>query len=178
MLGYVEGLYKMEIVNRVASSSLVTLDLEDHYHGGDRVLFDIKDWLFQGLLLREKEFRAFVKEHDWDQYEGKNVAITCSTDAIIPAWAYMLITTKLKQANLVVLGSLEMLELSLFNQALAKIDLEELQGAKVVVKGCGDLPIPNSAYVEITRLLAPVVSSLMYGEPCSTVPVYKAPRNK
>ena len=168
----------MEIVNRVASSALVTIDLEDHYHSGERVLLDIKDWLFQGLLLKEKEFRAFVKEHNWEQYEGKNVAIICSSDAIIPAWAYMLVTTKLKSAHLVVLGSLERLELTLFQQALARIDLQDLQGAKVVVKGCGNLPIPHSAYVEITRLLTPVVSSLMYGEPCSTVPVYKAPKNK
>ena len=168
----------MEIVNRVAASSLVNLDLEEHYHSGERVLLDIKDWLFQGLLLKEKEFRTAVKEHNWDQYEGKNVAITCSTEAIVPAWAYMLVTTKLKNAHLVVLGSLERLELLLFHQALAHIDLEDLQGAKVVVKGCGNLPIPHAAYVEITRLLTPVVSSLMYGEPCSTVPVYKAPKNK
>ncbi len=166
----------MEIVNRVATSSLVTVDLEEYYHPGERVLLDIRDWLFQGLLLKEKEFRAYVREHDWEQYDNKNVAVTCSTDAIVPVWAYMLITSRLQNANHVVMGSLEMLEFSLFRQALAGIDLQDMQGAKVVVKGCGNLPVPDSAYMELTRLLTPVVSSLMYGEPCSTVPVYKAPR--
>ncbi len=168
----------MEIVNRVASSSLVTIDLEDYYHVGERVIVDIKDWLFQEMILKEKDFRAYVKEHDWSQYAGKNVALTCSIEAIIPAWAYMLITTKLKEANKVVLGDLQQLELSLFQEALSKINLEELKDAKVVVKGCGDLPVPDAAYVQLTHLLTPVVSSLMYGEPCSTVPVYKAPKKR
>ena len=168
----------MEIVNRVASSSLVTVDLEDYYHQGERVVFDIKDWLFQEMILKEKDFRAYVRENDWSQYRGKNVALMCSVDAIIPAWAYMLIATKLMEANTVVLGDLQQLEVSLFQDALNKIDLNALKDAKVVVKGCGDLPVPDAAYVQITHLLAPFVSSLMYGAPCSTVPVYKAPKKK
>ena len=168
----------MEIVNRVASSSLITIDLEDYYHQGERIVLDIKDWLFQEMILKEKDFRAYVREHDWSQYLGKNIALICSVDAIIPAWAYMLITTKLKEANKVVLGDLQQLEASLFQDALSQIDLEILKEAKVVVKGCGDLPVPDAAYIQITHLLAPVVSSLMYGEPCSTVPVYKAPKKK
>lgn len=168
--------HTMEIVNRVASSPLVTLDLEEYYHTGERVLLDVKDWLFQGLILREKEFRTHVKEHDWQQYDNKNVAIICSEEAIIPVWAFMLLTTRLKNAHYVVMGSLEILEQTLFQQALSKINIDSFKGAKVVIKGCGELPVPDAAYVELTRLLAPVVSSLMYGEPCSTVPVYKAPR--
>lgn len=166
----------MEIVNRVASSSLVTLDLEEFYDHGERVVFDIKDWLFQGMILREKDFRLQVKEHGWAQYGGKNVALVCSVDAIIPMWAYMLITTKLKDANHVVMGGAEQLEYSLFEKALNKIDLDKLKGAKVVIKGCGELPVPDAAFVQLTQLLTPIVSSLMYGEPCSTVPVYKAPK--
>ncbi|MEM8568903.1 MAG: DUF2480 family protein [Bacteroidota bacterium] len=168
----------MEIVNKVALSPLVTIDLEEYYHHGERLVFDIKDWLFQKMILKERDFRAYVREHDWSQYLGKNVALMCSVDVIIPAWAYMLITSRLKEANKVVLGNLQQLELSLFEEALNKIDLNELKDSKVVIKGCGDLPVPDAAYVQITQLLTPVVSSLMYGEPCSTVPVYKVPRKR
>ena len=168
----------MEIVNKVASSALITLDLEEYYHPGERVLLDIKDWLFQGLILKEKEFRTYVKEHDWEQYAGKNVAITCSADAIVPVWAFMLLTTRLKSAHCVIMGTLDTLELTLFQKALREIDLGQLQDAKVVIKGCGELPVPDSAYVELTHLLTPVVSSLMYGEPCSTVPIYKVPKKR
>lgn len=129
------------------------------------------------MILKEKDFRQFVKEHDWTQYEEKNVSIICSEDAIVPTWAYMLLMTKLEGvANMVVMGSSETLEYALFQEVLAKIDLSEVQDRPVVIKGCGDLPIPESAYVEITRLLKPHVKSLMYGEPCSTVPLYKKPR--
>lgn len=166
-----------EIINRVASSPIVSIDLEDYYHAGERVVYDIADNLFQGMILREKDFREFIKTHDWNQYENKNIALVCSADAIVPTWAYMLLTTRLEGiANLVVMGSKETLEYALFNQALAKIDLESVENRPVVVKGCGELPIPESAYVEITRLLKPRVKSLMYGEPCSTVPLYKKPR--
>ena len=165
------------IVNRVANSGLVTLDLEEYYHPGERVVYDLKNNLFQELILREKEFRTFLKENDWSVYGGKNVAITCTADAIVPTWAYMLLTIYLRpRAHLVVFGGLEELENALFREALAKIDLNDFRGAKVVVKGCGKMPVPVSAYVEITRLLQPVVQSLMYGEPCSTVPLYKAPK--
>lgn len=167
-----------KIVNRVAKSSLVTFDLEEYYDTGERVLIDIKDYLYQGLILREKEFRSFVKEHDWTQYKDRNIAINCSSEAIIPVWAYMLVTTKLTPyAKNIVLGTLDDLEKSLFQQALSRVNPEEFEGAKIVIKGCGNFPVPDSAYVEITRLLAPYASSIMYGEPCSTVPIYKKPRN-
>ncbi|WP_276499838.1 DUF2480 family protein [Pontibacter litorisediminis] len=166
-----------EIINRVAQSALVTLNLEELLHPGERVVYDIKDNLFQGLILREKDFRAFVKDHDWSQYAGKNVAITCSVDAIVPTWAYMLLGTKLQnQANYYVFGDLEALEQALFQEAIAKIDMEEYRDAKVVVKGCGSVPVPTYAYVEVMRKLVPVASSIMYGEPCSTVPLYKKPK--
>lgn len=168
-----------EIVNRVAQSSLITLNLEEYYHPGERVLWDMKGWLFQEMILKEKDYRAALKAHDWTQYEGKNVAITCSVDAIVPTWAYMLAATYLnKQAHRVIMGDMAGLELVLFRDALASINPEDYKEAKVVIKGCGDLPIPESAYVELTTLLQPHVTSLMYGEPCSTVPLYKKPRNK
>jgi hypothetical protein len=161
-------------VNKVAASGLITFNLEEYLHPGERVVYDIKDNLFHGLMLREKDFREFVKTHDWESYKGKNVAIICSADAIVPTWAYMLLASKLKPyANEVVFGSLETLETVLFSKALAKIDLKAFEGERVVVKGCADIDLPVSAYVEITNLLSPVVKSIMYGEPCSTVPIYK-----
>lgn len=161
-------------VNKVAASGLITFNLEDYLNQGERVVYDIKDNLFHGLMLREKDFREFIKTHDWTAYNGKNVAITCSADAIVPTWAYMLLANKMKPyANEIVFGSLETLEAVLFTKALAKIDLNAFAGERVVVKGCADIDLPVSAYVEITNLLTPVVKSIMYGEPCSTVPIYK-----
>lgn len=161
-------------VNRVAASGLITLDLEEYLPAGERVVYDIKDNLFHGLMLREKDFREFVKAHDWSSYAGKNVAVICSADAIVPTWAYMLLANKLRPfANEVVFGNLETLETVLFSKALAKIDLKAFADQRVVVKGCADIDLPVSAYVEITNLLTPVVKSIMYGEPCSTVPIYK-----
>ena len=162
------------IINKVANSALVSLNLEEYYQKGERVLYDIKDNLFHGLMLREKDFREFIKLHDWTEYQDKNVAITCSADAIVPTWAYMLLANKLAPyANQIVFGNLENLESVLFIKALAKIDLSKFADERVVVKGCGELDVPISAYVEITNLLTPVVKSIMFGEPCSTVPVYK-----
>lgn len=162
------------IVNRVAQSSLVTFDLEKLYHTGPRVAWDIKDQLYQGLVLKEQEFRDFLKNHNWKQYKDQNLAIICSVDAIVPTWAYMLIAVYLTPyANHFVFGDLEELERSLFQKALAEVDLERYQGAKVIIKGCGSAPVPESAYVELTRILHGVASSIMYGEPCSTVPLYK-----
>lgn len=162
------------IINRVAGSGLVTLDLEDYYHPGERVVYDLKDNLFMGLILKEKDFRAFLKEHDWSQYAGKNVAITCTEDAIIPTWAYMLLTLQLQpHANMVVFGTLDDLADKLYFDAIASIDPEVYRGARVVVKGCSKVPVPTAAYVEITRILALVVQSLLFGEPCSTVPLFK-----
>jgi len=162
------------IINRVANSPLITFDLEEYYHQGDRILFDIKGFLYEEMILKEKEFRVKVKDFDWSRFEGKNVAITCSVDAIIPTWAYMLLTTRISpHANMVVFGDPTDLEAALFQQALSKIEIESFRDKKVVIKGCGNYPVPEFAYVEITRLLMPVVSSIMYGEPCSTVPLYK-----
>lgn len=165
------------IVNRVAQSALVTFNLEDYYPRGERVVYDIKGNLFQEMILRERDFRAFVKEHDWSQYQDRYVALTCSVEAIVPTWAYMLLITKLEPyARRVIFGTPETLEAVLFQEALQQVDLTQFQDAKVVIKGCGDLPVPTYAYTEITRLLRPVVASLMYGEPCSTVPLYKKTR--
>ncbi len=164
-------------VNRVAASGLLTLNLEEYIHPGERVVYDIKDNLFHGLMLREKDFREFVKTHDWTQYAGKNVAIICSADAIVPTWAYMLLASKLQgQANHYVFGNLEALEQSLFEKAIAGIDAEYYRDAKLVIKGCGDKPVPTFAYVAIMQHLLPVAASIMYGEPCSTVPLYKKPK--
>jgi len=162
------------IVNKVAASGLVTLNLEQYYNQGERVVYDIKENLFHGLMLREKDFREFIKTHDWTFYTGKNVAVICSADAIVPTWAYMLLATKMKPyANEIVFGGLDTLETVLITKALSKIDLDTFKDQRVVIKGCGDIEVPVAAYLEITNLLSPVVKSIMYGEPCSTVPVYK-----
>lgn len=167
-----------EIVNRVATSGLISFDLEELYHPGERVVFDIKDQLFQGFILREKDFRDFLKTNDWSVYSGKNVAIICSEDAIVPTWAYMLLAIQLEPfANAFIFGDLGALEDKLFADAISKLDTEEFRGKKMVIKGCSKFPVPVSAYVEITRLLKPLVQSLMFGEPCSTVPLYKKPKN-
>ena len=163
-----------EIINRVARSGLVTLDLEDYYHPGNRVVYDLKDNLFMGQILREKDFREFLKTHDWSQYAGQNVAVTCSEDAIIPTWAYMLLAVHLQPfANMVVFGSLNDLNEKLYFNAIARVNPADYQDARVVVKGCSKVPVPTAAYVELTRVLRPVVAALMFGEPCSTVPLYK-----
>lgn len=163
-----------EIINKVAQSGLVSLDLEDFYDEGERVVYDLKDNLYMGLILKEKDFREFLKTHDWTQYQGKNVAITCTEDAIVPTWAYMLLAIQLESyANILVFGDLEDLENKLYQDALSKINPADYAGKRVVVKGCSKVPVPTSAYVEITRLLKPHVLSLMFGEPCSTVPLYK-----
>lgn len=162
------------IENKVANSGLVTIDLEDYFHKGERVLFDIKDWLFREMILKEKEFREFVKNHDWKQYEGKNITFTCSTDAIIPTWAYMLLSVNIEPyANRYVFGDLAVLETVLYQDALSKIDFESFKDIRVIVKGCSDVPVPVSAYVEITHKLSPYVKSIMYGEACSNVPIWK-----
>lgn len=165
------------IINRVAGSALITFNLEDHYPKGERVIYDLSQNLFQGMILKEKDFRQFIKEHDFSAYQDKNVGIICSADAIIPSWAYMLLVNKMTPyANHVIVGDCDALEQSLFQKVLADIDVEDYRDKKIVVKGCGTLPVPTFAYAEVTRLLTPVVASLMFGEPCSTVPVYKRPR--
>lgn len=162
------------IENKVANSGLITLNLEDYFDQGERVVLDIKPWLFMEMILKEKDFREFVKQHDWGSYKGKNVAFTCSADAIIPTWAYMLLAVNIEPfANRYVFGSLETLNTVLYQDALNKVNLEELRDARVIVKGCSDVPVPVSAYVEITHRLAPITKSIMYGEACSNVPIYK-----
>lgn len=166
-----------EIVNRVAKSGLITLNLEEFYPEGERVLYDIKENLWEGIALKEKDFRAFVKEHDWSQYQDKFVALHCSVDAIVPTWAYMLLATKLEPfAKRVVFGNLDTLETILFEEALQKIKAEDYEDARIVIKGCSDKVVPPSAYVKLTEMLRPYAKIIMYGEPCSTVPLYKKPR--
>lgn len=166
-----------QIINKVAKSGLISLDLEDFYHSGERVQYDLKDNLFMGLILKEKDFREFIKNHDWPQYTGKNIAITCTEDAVIPTWAYMLLAIQLEPyAHTIVFGNLQDLEQKLYDEALAKINFEEYAGAKVVVKGCSKVAVPTSAYIEVTRRLRPFAQSIMFGEPCSTVPLYKKPK--
>lgn len=163
-----------EIINKVANSGIVTIDLEEFYPKGERKLIDIKDQLFQGLILREKDFREFIKTHEWQQYKDCFVAITCSADAIVPTWAYMLLTLALQPyATKIVFGNLEQLESIVFNEKLQALKIENYKDARVVIKGCGTLPVPTNAYVQLTAMLQPHVKSLMYGEPCSTVPLYK-----
>jgi hypothetical protein len=167
-----------EIINRVASSGLVTFDLEEYYQKGERVLIDIKDQLFQGQVLRERDFREFISTYNWQQYEDKFISITCSSDAIIPIWAYMLIAAALQPyARVISYGSLEHLEEKLFESALAQVKWDFFKDRKVVIKGCSKVEVPVSIYIEVTQKLKPVVSSLMFGEPCSTVPLYKAPKH-
>lgn len=163
------------IINRVAQSNLLTLNLEEHYPNEPTVVFDLKDFLFMGLILKEKDFRAALKEHEWEQYAQKNVAIVCSADAIVPYWAYMLVASYLQPVAIFFaqVQKIEELHTLLFIQQLQKIDLSPYAQQRVVVKGCSDKPVPPAAYTEITRLLRPIAKSIMYGEPCSTVPIYK-----
>ncbi len=163
-----------EIINRVANSKLKVIDLEDFYPEGKRVYFDIKDWLFQELVLREKEFRQHVKAHDWTQYESAYVAIHCSSDAIIPDWAYMLIASKLQPyVRLSCIGTLDQLETILYTTIISDFDISTYNDAPVIIKGCANKPVPNNALLMLTQKLQPVVKSIMYGEACSAVPLYK-----
>ncbi len=163
------------IINKVAESGLVTLDLEKYYPSGNNIVFDMKDYLFMGLILKEKEFREALKNTDWSHYKDKNVAVTCSADAIIPMWAYMLVASYLQPvAAEIVLGDEKELHKTLFIKNLSRLNIAEYADKRVVVKGCGETPIGEFAYLEITRLLRPVAKSIMYGEACSTVPIYKS----
>lgn len=162
------------IVNKVAQSSLLSFDLASLYTSGERIVFDIKDNLFHGLMLREKDFREFIKNNDWSVYQDKNVAVICSSDAIVPTWAYMLLATKLAPfAANVFFGDLEQLEIYLYNKVIQNLDTEIFKDQKVVIKGCGDIFVPIAAFVALTTKFTPVAKSIMYGEPCSTVPLFK-----
>jgi hypothetical protein len=162
------------IINKVAESGLITLDLYTYYPAGKTAVFDMKDHLFMGMILKEKDFREALKNLDWSVYQDKDVAITCSTDAIIPVWAYMLVASYLQPvAKDMVMGDEKELHKALFLKNLSGIDTQGFADKRVVIKGCGDTPIGDFAYMEITKLLRPVAKSIMYGEPCSTVPVFK-----
>ena len=162
------------IVNKVSESGLITLDLEQYYPREEVVLFDLKDYLFMGLILKEKDFREALKNLDWEAYRNKYVGVTCSADAIIPPWAYMLAASYLQPvAKDVIMGDEKEVHKTIFLQNIQGIDVNEFTGQRVVVKGCGETPIGEFAYMEITKRLRPVAKTIMYGEPCSTVPIYK-----
>ena len=164
-----------EIINRVANSKLETFDLEEIYPEGKRVVFDIKDWLFQELILKEKDFRTSVSNHDWSQYKNSFVAVSCSVDAIIPSWAFMLIASELTPfANKVVIGNLELLETVIYQELIGFLDLKGFANKPVIIKGCAEKPIPNSAFAFLIAKLQPIARSIMFGEACSTVPLYKS----
>lgn len=165
------------IVNKVAESGIVTVDLAKYTPEDEALIsFDIKPYLFKEMILREKDFRASMKEHDWSQYKNKYVAIHCTADAIVPMWAYMLISSNLNDtATGVYFGTSEEYAKKITSDNIAQIDATEYEDKRVVLKGCGDKSVPEIAYVIATEKLRPVVKSLMYGEPCSTVPIYKKP---
>ena len=163
-----------EIINKVANSGLLTFDLEDYYDNAKKVGIDVKEYLFQGLILKEKDFRMAVKEMDWESFKGCNVAIYCSADAIVPTWAYMLIANRLAPyAKNIFFCEEEELDARLYEKLFLHLDLSEYKDQRVVIKGCSNLPVPASAYIEATSKLTPIVKSIFYGEPCSTVPIYK-----
>ena len=161
-------------LNKVEESGLITLDLETYYPKEATAFFDLKDHLFMGMILKEKEFREALKNIDWETYRNKNVGITCTAEAIIPVWAYMLIASYLQPvAKEIVMGNEKEVHKILFLKNISQINRNEFSDKRVVVKGCGETPIGDFAYMEITKLLRPVAKSIMYGEPCSTVPIYK-----
>ncbi len=163
-----------EIVNRVAQSKLVTFDLEDLYPDGKRVVLDIKDWLYEEIILREKEFREKVDAHDWSQYQDGYVALACSSDAIIPGWAFMLVTSRLSPfAKKVIVGTLEQLESSIYQSIIDELDVSELQDKPVIIKGCSNKPVPQNAYLMAMAKIQTVAKSVRYGEACSSVPLFK-----
>lgn len=166
-----------DILNKVASSGIITLDLEEMYPSGERMVFDLKPLLWQEVALKEDDLRAFCKTHDWAQYAGKFVSVHRSADAIIPTWAFMLVATQLRpHAAFVTQGDADQLERAVFTCFVQQFDVGPYRNARIVVKGCSKLTVPLNAYVELSTKLLPVVKSLMFGEPCSTVPLFKAPK--
>ncbi|MBK7872600.1 MAG: DUF2480 family protein [Saprospiraceae bacterium] len=166
-----------QLINRVAESGLITLNLEDFFPKGEVVIFDLKDYLFMELILKEKDFREALKVHDWSQYQDKILLVHCSTDAIIPVWAYMLVTAyATPYAKDIFQGDAETYYKTAFAKALTDLDTAQYEQKRIVIKGCSNKPVPPAAYVELTRKLQPYVQSIMYGEPCSTVPIFKRPR--
>lgn len=166
-----------DIVNRVANSSLETIDLEAIYPEGNRVVLDIAPWLYEGLILREKEFRAKVAAHNWQQYKDSFVAIQCSADAIIPGWAFLLVSLQLAEsASKTVIGSLDHLETILYAEIIEAMDLSTYKNKAVIIKGCANKPVPENAYILLAQRLHPIAKSIMYGEACSAVPLFKKKR--
>ncbi len=162
------------IVNRVAESALITFDLEDLYQIGDRKSIDLSQWLCEGLMLKEKEFRVQLKDHDWSIYQDQFIALYCSTEAIFPAWAFLLVTTYLQPfVKKVVIGSIQDLEVQLFSEEIQLLDVTRFKDKPVIIKGCSDKTVPQGSYVQLIAKLQPVVKSLFYGEACSSVPLYK-----
>lgn len=163
-----------EIVNKIANSSLINIDLEDFYPSGNRMTIDLSQWLYEGIILREKDFREQLNAHDWTQYQDAFVAIHCSTDAIIPQWSYMLIASKLHPyCKSSMVGTLENLNSTLMEKNISKVDFSQYDEKKVIIKGCGSVPIPSQAYLSFTSKLQPYAQSIMFGEACSTVPIHK-----
>jgi hypothetical protein len=163
------------IINRVANSKLITIDLEDYYPTGKRVVFDIKDWLFEGFVLREKDFRSQVSEYDWSQHQDHYVALTCSSDAIIPGWAYLLLSIQLEPyVKKTIVGTLENLETSIYQDILNDLDLSPFEGKPIIIKGCSNKPVPQNAYIMLSNKIKPIAKSIMYGEACSSVPLFKS----
>ena len=166
-----------EIVNKVAKSPLKTFNLEDYFPEGRRLQIDIKSWLYEGFILKEKDFREALKNHDWSQYQDAYVALYCSSDAIVPGWAYLLITSYLQGiSRQTVYGSLELLNALLYQDALSKVDFSEYQDKPIIIKGCSNKPVPENAYLMALQKLQPFAKSIMYGEACSAVPLYKKPK--
>ncbi|MFK8103481.1 MAG: DUF2480 family protein [Saprospiraceae bacterium] len=165
------------LVNRVASSGLITINLEDFFPSEETAVFDLKAYLFKELILKEKDFRAALKAHDWSQYQGKHLAVYCSTDAIVPVWAYMLVAAYATPFALQIFqGDLTQFYATFFDKILATWDASQYEGKRIVIKGCSNKPVPPAAYVGLTQKLQPYAQSIMYGEPCSTVPIFKRPR--
>lgn len=165
------------LVNRVAESGLITLNLEDFFPKEEIAIFDIKDYLFMGLILKEKDFREACKNHNWAQYSRKHLVIDCTADAIIPVWAYMLVAVQAAPfAKEIFQGDVDNFYKTFYAKKLADFDATPYAGKRVVIKGCSDKPVPPAAYVNLTHKLQPFAQSIMYGEPCSTVPIFKRPR--
>ena len=163
-----------EIINRVANSKIITIDLEDYYPNGERHLLDIKNWLYKGLVLREKEFRSFVDNFEWAKFNDGYVAVFCSSGAIIPTWAYLLIATKLKDNCVMnIVGDLDYLEKQIFSEIIKSIDFSNFNDKLIVIKGCTKKNIPIDAYSQLINRLKPIAKRIMFGEACSTVPLFK-----
>lgn len=163
-----------EIINRVAKSPLITIDLEAFFPDGKRIHIDLANWLFEGLILKEKDFREALKNHDWTQYKDAYVSMSCSTDAILPGWAYLLLSSHLQPfTRKIVLGDATELNRVLYQEIISEMDIEPFRDKKIILKGCSNKPVPESAYIYLAERLLPIVNSLMFGEACSTVPLFK-----